>query len=129
MNLRNALLVTIGCVCLAIGAVGVALPLLPTTPFVLVACACFSGVPKLRGVVMKIPFAREHLENYQTRKGLPRKVVISSLAFLWSVLVLWAIHIHRPMFMLLFAVVGAGVTAHILCMASPKRKRENSRDR
>jgi uncharacterized protein len=42
MRLRRALWLLAGVVSLALGIVGIVLPLLPTTPFVLLAAACFS---------------------------------------------------------------------------------------
>jgi uncharacterized membrane protein YbaN (DUF454 family) len=124
MRIRTAFLTIAGCVCFAIGAVGAVLPLLPSTPFILVACACFAGVPKLRNGVMKIPFVRVHLENYQTRKGLPRKTVIGTLAFLWGSLCLWAVILRKPWMILLFAAVGVCVSVHILCVARAKPREE-----
>jgi uncharacterized membrane protein YbaN (DUF454 family) len=41
-EIRNAARIIIGSVCVVIGIIGVILPLLPGTPFLLVAAYCFS---------------------------------------------------------------------------------------
>ncbi|BAZ11684.1 hypothetical protein NIES4071_35100 [Calothrix sp. NIES-4071] len=40
-QIRNTARIVVGSVCTAIGIIGVLLPLLPGTPFLLVAAACF----------------------------------------------------------------------------------------
>ena len=87
MNIRTILLTGAGLLLLALGAIGVFLPVLPTTPFVLAGVGCLSGTPKLRAKVLQISFFREYFENYQNRNGLSTKIVIKSLVYLWGMLI------------------------------------------
>lgn len=120
MRIRALFLAGLGFVFLAIGAVGLFLPLLPTTPFVLLAAACFSGTPRIKARIMKIRFFREHLENYKKRTGLSKKNVAISLIWLWGMLAFSALMIQKLPILLLLMVVGICVTVHILLMSRVK---------
>ncbi len=122
MPLRHLLLTAAGLLLLAVGAVGLVLPVLPTTPFWLASAACLTGSPKLRAKVMRIPIFREYVENYQNRRGLPRKIVVKSLSFLWLMLILSMILVQKAWLTLLLIGIGIAVTIHILTMARPKEK-------
>ncbi len=119
MQLKVILFTGLGFVFLALGFIGLFLPVWPTTPFVLVAAACFSVNPKIQSQIMKIKFFREHYENYQNRVGLPRKNVIVSLSWLWGTLILSMILI-KSYWALLLILVGIAVTWHILHMSKRK---------
>ncbi len=67
MRIKPFLLNALGFLLLGLGAIGLLLPVWPTTPFVLAAAACFAGSPTIRARIMKIPFFREHIENYRLR--------------------------------------------------------------
>ncbi|MDR1628966.1 MAG: YbaN family protein [Oscillospiraceae bacterium] len=121
MNLKTVLLCGAGFLLLGLGAVGVVLPVLPTTPFVLAAAGCFAATPKLHAKVMKIPFVSEYLQNYYEKTGLRKRTVAVSLIFLWGMLLISALHIRTLWIVCCLAAVGAGVTIHILWVAR-KRK-------
>lgn len=120
MSPRGLLLTIAGFLLLGVGAVGAFIPILPTTPFVLLASACFAGNPKMRGWLMRNRFFAEHLENYQKRTGLRRRTVVVSLGFLWGVLCLSMVAMGKLWAMLLLIAVGTAVTMHILCIARPR---------
>lgn len=124
MKIGAMLLIAAGFILLAMGAIGLFLPIWPTTPFVLGAAGCFSGSPRLRAMIMKVGFFREHIENYQNRRGLSGKVVASSLIFLWGMLFISGIIIRAYWSTALFLVIGTAVTIHILYMAKKQDKNE-----
>lgn len=116
------LLTLAGFVLLAIGAFGAFVPILPTTPFVLAASACFTGNPAIRSWLLKSKFFQEHLTNYQQRTGLATQTVTISLGFLWVTLCLSMLAIGALWSVLLLSMVGIAVTIHILCIARPKKR-------
>ncbi len=120
MTARNILLTIGGFLFLGIGAVGLVVPILPTTPFVLVASACFTGNPAIRSRLLRVTFFREHLTNYQQRTGLKASTVGVSLAFLWVTLCVSMLLTRQLWCTLLLTGIGAAVTVHILCVAKPK---------
>lgn len=126
MGLKKFLLTSFGFLFLGLGAVGLVVPIWPTTPFILVSAACFSYAPQIREKIMKISFFREHIENYQCRTGLTRKTVIISLGYLWSMLLISIGIIQSVWISLLLSFIGMAVTIHILFIAKAKYKKEEA---
>lgn len=120
MRLKKFLLTGLGFIFLGLGAVGLLLPVWPTTPFVLLSFACFSSSPRMRAYLMKIAFFREHIENYESRKGLSQKTVRISLIWLWSMLLFSVLLTRTLQISLLLFLIGGAVTCHILWMARSK---------
>lgn len=120
MRVKIILLTALGFLFLVLGALGLVLPVLPTTPFVLVSAACFSCTPRLKAKIMKISFFREYITNYGHKTGLSRKTVVISLCYLWGMLLLSILLVHKLLISLFLILIGIAVTVHILCMARPK---------
>lgn len=102
---------------LALGAVGILIPVMPTTPFVLVAAGCFSfASPKLYGVLLKSRFFGPYVENYRTKQGVPVDAKVRGIVMLWVLLLISIISMRKLWMTILLLVVGAAVTAHLLLL-------------
>ena len=126
MHLKKILLAAFGFIFLGLGAIGLIVPVWPTTPFVLLSVACFSSSPRIKARIMKIPFFREHIENYEQRIGLSRKTFWLSMGWLWSMLVLSIALVQDNWISLLLMLIGAAVTIHILWIAQPKDRKKDT---
>jgi len=122
MKISLIIKLVIGFLALGLGAIGLLLPVWPTTPFVILAVGCFSATPKIQSKILQIKFFREYYESYTEGQGLRRQTVVVSLSFLWGMLLLSAIIVQKPMIFLILAVVGIAVTIHILWIARPRSK-------
>jgi uncharacterized membrane protein YbaN (DUF454 family) len=122
---KKILLLAAGWLSLALGGLGVFLPLLPTTPFVLLAGICFSASsPRLYELLVKSPFFGPYIENYRSGRGVPLAVKVRSLVTLWGLLAVSAFFTKKLIMVIVFAVVGTAVTVHILCLKT--RRKEGS---
>lgn len=114
MNLKNILLVGLGFIFLAIGVLGSFLPVLPTTPFVLLAAACFSvGSPKLQKKLKKSEFFKSYIEYYEKKTGVAKKTVIKSIVFVWIGLAI-SIYLTRNLWIALLLIgIGLAVSVYL----------------
>jgi uncharacterized membrane protein YbaN (DUF454 family) len=81
-GITKILLIVGGTLSLAIGIVGAFLPVLPTTPFILLAAICYvRSSQQLYDKLMKSRFANQHVHNVLAGKGIPLSVKIVSLVF------------------------------------------------
>lgn len=117
MKTKRALFFSLGVILVGIGAVGVALPVLPTTPFIIAAAACFAkSSKKAEKWVSNNRYFGSYIENYKNKLGVPIDVKRNSLIFLWIMLTISSIIINKPIMTIVLAVVGIGVSAHILLL-------------
>lgn len=116
------LLNLIGLVAVALGVLGIFLPLLPTTPFLLLASACFmKSSPRLHQWMMNNRLFGEYLQNIQQKKGIPLRGKIVTLVVLWASMG-YSIYIVRPLALKgMLAMIGLGVSAWILHMKTLRR--------
>ena len=122
MILKNILLTIFGLIMLAFGAIGIFLPIWPTTPFVLLAVASLSANPSLQKRILKIKFINEHAVNYRLRTGLQKSNVVLSLSFLWVSMGISIFASKTTWITVLLLLIGIAVTTHILWIAKPRRR-------
>ena len=124
-RIKKTLLIVAGVVSLTLGGIGVFLPLLPTTPFVLLAAGCFAGSsPAMHRWLCRSRFFGEYIENYRTNAGVSKSVKVRAIVFLWAGLALSAVAVHKPIVRIILAVVGICVSTHLLMMKTKEETEE-----
>jgi len=111
-----------GGLCLALGVLGIPLPVLPTTPFLLLAAACFlRGSPRMHAWMMTNRYFGTYLAEYRAGRGVPRGTKVAAVALLWL-----GIGLSATLFVTsapgrgALLAVAAVVTVHIV-LIRPKR--------
>ena len=89
MRIRKAVFIVLGCICLALGTVGVFLPILPTTPFYLATLFFFANSSeKLHNWFLGTKLYKKHLDPFVKGRGMLRS---TKLSILGSVTLLMAV--------------------------------------
>ena len=77
MNIKKILYLMLGCVGLALGAVGAAVPLIPAFPFLLMAAFCFAkSSERLHNWFIQTKLYKDNLQSFVEKKGMPWKAKI-----------------------------------------------------
>jgi hypothetical protein len=91
---KRILFIVAGTICLGLGALGIILPLLPTTPFLLLTAACYMrGSDRMYQWLLNNKWFGTYIRNYREGKGIPLRGKISALVLLWTTISFTAIFI------------------------------------
>lgn len=112
----------LGTLSLALGLLGIFLPLLPTTPFLLLAAFCYlHGSPRMHQWLMSHPLLGPYIRDFQAGHGIPLRAKLLALAFMWPSLALSAWFMPLPWARWLLLIPGIGVTLYLI--RTPTRPR------
>lgn len=121
--MKKTVLIITGALSLGLGVTGMFLPVLPTTPFLLLTAWCWmKGSPRLHAWLMSRPKFGPYIRDFQEHKAIPVRVKAVSVTTLWLTIGLSIALVHPLWLRILLAVIATGVTVHIL---SFKTKRQD----
>lgn len=124
LPLRKWLFISIGVLSAGLGIAGIVLPLLPTTPFLLLAAACFiRSSNRLYLWLITHKWFGPFIKNYREHNAITKGTKVAILLLLWSTLcysAIWVISTLSIRILLFF--VGLGVTLHVLSLKAPPRE-------
>jgi uncharacterized protein len=116
MDVRKAVLIFAGTVCVALGVLGMFLPLLPTTVFLLMAAYCYSrSSERFHTWLIDNRWLGGYIRNYKSGQGVSLRQKITTISILW-VSIGFSIWMIGGAFWasLILLSIAVAVTAHLL---------------
>ncbi len=103
-----------GVLAVLLGILGIFLPLLPTTPFLLLASACFArGSVRLHRWLIWHPVFGKYIANFEAGHGIPLKGKIVATVMLWGSMALSSRHFDSIAILIMMGVIGACVSTYM----------------
>ena len=120
----KALYFTGGTISLTLGIIGIVLPILPTTPFLLLAAACYArSSEKFYNWLLNNRILGSYIRNYIEGRGMPIKVKIFTISMLWITILISAfLFIQTFWIRIVLLIIAIAVTIHIILIRPKKSK-------
>lgn len=117
------LYIVLGTISLVLGILGIFLPLLPTTPFLLLTAALyFRGSPELYEWLMNHKYLGPYIRNYRENKAIPLRAKIISITLLWGTMSYCIFFVVPYLWVkIILFLIAAGVSYHILSFKTLKK--------
>jgi uncharacterized membrane protein YbaN (DUF454 family) len=119
---KRRLLIGAGTLCTGLGIIGVFVPILPTTPFLLLAAACYmrSSERFYQWLINNRIFGA-YVRNYIEGRGMPVKIKIFTILLLWLAIGLTiTFGVQNIVIRIVLICVAIGVTTHIVLIKKRK---------
>ena len=119
-------LIAAGTIFVGLGTLGIFLPILPTTPFLLLAAACYARSSKrFYNRLINNKWFGAYIKNYREGKGIPLKVKVYTISLLW-ITILFSAFFFISIFWVrvVLILIAVGVTVHVLIIKTYRQKKE-----
>ncbi|MEH6556193.1 MAG: YbaN family protein [Oceanicoccus sp.] len=111
---KHYLLITIGWTSIVLGVIGVFLPILPTTPFILLSAWCFSrSSERFHSWLLANKHFGRMISDWEDGRGLSRKVRTRALILSWFSLCFSMLVIHQWWAVAILSTVGILLTLYL----------------
>lgn len=123
-SVLKALLLVAGTISLTLGAIGIILPILPTTPFLLLSAACYlRSSERMHKWLLGNRWFGEYIRNYQEGKGILLKTKIVAMSVLWVAIIYSAFFALDEVLVAQVALllIALGVTIHLIRLPTLKK--------
>ena len=122
-NWVRILLIIAGTLFVGLGIIGIVVPVLPTTPFLLLAAACYArSSRRFHEWLLNNRWFGDYIRNYLQGKGFPKRVKILIIALLWITIGCSAAFAVQSFYIrLILILIALGVSIHILTIRTLKK--------
>lgn len=106
-----------GTIALLLGILGIFLPVLPTTPFLLLASACYMrGSDRMHRWLMNQRHLGPYIRNFTSGRGIPLRAKIAAVALMWTSLSVTMWIVPLTWVRVLLVISGVAVTVYLYRM-------------
>ncbi len=121
-NIKKAVLIASGSLSLGLGVLGIFLPVLPTTPFLLISAICYSkSSKKFSNWLLGSRVFGKYIKNYREKGGISLKAKIISITFLWITISYSAFFVIEIIWVrIILILIAIGVSAHLIYIKTIK---------
>jgi uncharacterized protein len=125
---KRALLIFIGTISLGFAIIGIFLPLLPTTPFLLLTAACYlRSSERLYAWLTNHKLFGKYIRSYVEGKGISVNTKLFALALLWASIIYTAFFaVPTLIIQIILLIIAASVTVHIIRIPTSKKTKDSS---
>jgi hypothetical protein len=121
-NWVRVLLIAAGTVATGLGILGMFVPLLPTTPFLLLAAICYArSSDRFYHWLLNNRWFGSYIRNYLQKRGIPLRAKVFTLVLLWVAIgcsVAFAVELF--VVRLVLVLIAIGVSIHVLTLRTLK---------
>ena len=119
----RAFYIILGCIAVVLGTIGIFVPGLPTTPFVLLASWCFyRSSPRLQGWLLQ-SFLGKYIREYRDKGGLTLRKRISIILLMATMVVISTIFFIKTLPIRIVVWVAGVIGCIVVGFVIPKAKR------
>jgi uncharacterized membrane protein YbaN (DUF454 family) len=105
----------VGLLALLLGVIGIFLPVMPTTPFLLLASACFMrGSKRLHRWVRAHPHCGKFIRDFEDKRAVPRRAKVLGTGLMWMSLSVSIYLVPNNWVRILLAAIGISVTIYLM---------------
>lgn len=123
MSLVRILLIVLGTLSLCIGVIGIAVPGLPTTPFLLLAAGLYiKSSDRLYQKLINNRFVGPYILEFQTKKGMTIRTKLFAISSMWIMITISIVFLITPQSIrVLVAIIGV-IGTIVMGFAVPTKK-------
>ncbi len=122
-KLKRSFFVLAGTVSLGLACAGIVLPVLPTTPFLLLTAGCYlKGSKRMHTWLLNHKLFGQYIKNYVEGKGISAKAKIFTLSLMWIAISYTLITVSVLVMQVALFIIASAVTAHIIKVPTYKEE-------
>ncbi len=121
-TIKKQLLIAVGTVSTIVGILGIFIPIFPTTPFLLLAAACYiRSSDRFYRLLLNNRLLGIYIRNYIEGRGMPLRIKIFTLILLWVTIgISICVATQNLVIRIILLLIAIGVSVHIIFIGARK---------